>query len=80
MISKGLKQASKVIIDNNKGCSDRYILTNIHNRLRDKNFKNNIDEIWVYEKGKVRLIYKRKRGIKPLSQAVTANRPAGADP
>jgi hypothetical protein len=60
MISHGTKQASRIIINNNKGCSDRYILTNIHNRLRDKNFKNNIDEVLVYEKGKVRLLYKKK--------------------
>ena len=59
MISNGLKQSSRIIINNNKGCSDRYILTNIYNRLRDKNFKNDIDEVWVYEKGKVRLIHKK---------------------
>jgi hypothetical protein len=60
MISHGAKQSSRIIINNNKGCSDRYILINIHNRLRDKSFKNNIDEIWVYEKGKVRLLYKNR--------------------
>jgi hypothetical protein len=60
MISHGAKQSSRIIINNNKGCSDRYILANIHNRLRDKNFKNNIDEILVYEKGKVRLLYNHK--------------------
>ncbi|MDR0680420.1 MAG: hypothetical protein LBG15_01005, partial [Dysgonamonadaceae bacterium] len=60
MIKKGLRQASRIIIDNNKGCSDRYILNSIYNRLRDKNFKNNIDEVWLYEKGRVRLIYKKK--------------------
>jgi hypothetical protein len=60
MISHGTKQSSRIIINNNKGCSDRYILTNIHNRLRDKKFKTNIDEVWVYEKGKVRLLYKKK--------------------
>ena len=60
MISQGIKQSSRIIINNNKGCSDRYILTNIYNRLRDKNFKNNINEVWLYEKGKVRMIYKKK--------------------
>ena len=60
MISNGLKQSSRIIINNNKGCSDRYILTNIYNRLRDKKFKSDIDEVWVYEKGKVRLIHKKK--------------------
>ncbi|MDR2765817.1 MAG: hypothetical protein LBB90_12425 [Tannerella sp.] len=60
MISHGTKQSSRIIINNNKGCSNRYILANIHNRLMDKKFKNNIDEVWLYEKGKVRRIYKKK--------------------
>ena len=60
MIRKGAEQASRIFIDNNKGCSDRYILTNIYNRFRNKNFRNSIDELWLYEKGKIRLIYKKK--------------------
>jgi hypothetical protein len=60
MIGKGTVQSSRIIINNNKGASDRYLLKNIHNRLKDKNFKNNIDEVWTYEKGKVRLLYKKK--------------------
>jgi hypothetical protein len=60
MISHGTKQSSRIIINNNKGASERFILTNIHNRLRDKTFKNNIDEIFVYEKGKIRLLFKKK--------------------
>jgi len=60
MISHGTKQSSRIIINNNKGCSDRYILTNIYNRFRDKNFKNILMEVWLYEKGKVRIIYKKK--------------------
>jgi hypothetical protein len=60
MISHGTEQSSRIIINNNKGCSDRYILKNIHNRLKDKNFRNNIDEVWLYEKGKVRLFYEKK--------------------
>jgi len=59
MISHGLKQSSRIIIDNNKGCRDYYILTNIYNRIKDKNFKYRINEVWLYEKGKVRLIYKK---------------------
>ena len=62
MISHGTKQSSRIIINNNKGCSDRFVLANIHNRLSDKNFKNIIDEIWIYEKGKVRLLYKKEIG------------------
>jgi hypothetical protein len=60
MISHGAKQSSRIIINNNKGCSNRYMLANIHNRLNDKSFKNSIGEVWVYEKGKVRLLYKKK--------------------
>ncbi|GHT03494.1 hypothetical protein FACS189440_12450 [Bacteroidia bacterium] len=57
MISKGTKQSSRIIINNTKGCSDRYILNNIGNRLHDKSFKNVIEEVWVYEKGKTRKIW-----------------------
>lgn len=59
MISRGALQSSRIIIDNNKGATDYYILANIHNKFRNKTFKNNIDEVWVYEKGKVRLLYKK---------------------
>jgi hypothetical protein len=84
MISHGAKQSSRIIINNNKGCSSRYILENIHNRIKDKNFKNNIDEVWLYEKGKVRLIYKKKKEIgvyTPISYLTSSNgknHPAGA--
>jgi hypothetical protein len=57
MISHGTKQSSRIIINNNRGCSDRYIIANILNRLKNKMFKNNIDEVWLYEKGKVRRIF-----------------------
>ena len=56
MISHGLQQSAKLIINNNKGCSDRFILRAIRNRLIDKCFKGNIEEIWLYEKGNVRKI------------------------
>jgi hypothetical protein len=57
MLSKGVKQASRIIVDNNKGAADRYIRRNILERFKDKNFKYNIDEVWLYEKGKVRRIF-----------------------
>jgi hypothetical protein len=60
MIKKGFVQSSRVIINNNKGASDRYIRDNIYKRLKDKNFKYEIKEIWIYEKGKVRLLYKKQ--------------------
>lgn len=58
MISHGVKQSPCIIINNNKGCSDRFILNNIQSRLHDKSFKSDIKEVWVYEKGLIRLIYK----------------------
>ena len=60
MISKGAKQSSRIIINNNKGASDRYIKKNIHDRIRDKNFAHEIIEVWLYEKGKLRLLYKKQ--------------------
>ncbi|MDR1342516.1 MAG: hypothetical protein LBK18_04565 [Prevotellaceae bacterium] len=60
MISHGVKQSSRIIIKNTKGSSDRYILRNIHNRIREKSFKLNIDEVWVYEKGKLRKLFSKK--------------------
>ena len=58
MISHGAKQSSHIIINNSKGASDRYILRNIKDRMTDKKFKYIIEEVWVYEKGKVRLLFK----------------------
>lgn len=57
MISHGAEQSSRIIIDNNNGASDRYILNNIKRRLYDKTFKKNILEVWVYEKGNIRQLY-----------------------
>jgi hypothetical protein len=57
MISQGIKQASRIIINNNKGCSDRFIKRNIYDRL---NIGQSIDEVWLYERGKVRLLTKNK--------------------
>ena len=57
MIKKGTKQSSRIIINNNKGSVERYIHRNILERLKDKNFKYDIDEVWLYEKGKVRRIF-----------------------
>jgi len=57
MITKGAKQSSRIIINNNKGASDRYIRDNIYKRLKDKTFKFEINEVWLYEKGKLRLLF-----------------------
>ena len=60
MIAKGAKQSSRIIINNNKGASDRYIRDNIYKRVKDKNYKYNIGEVWLYEKGKLRLLFKKQ--------------------
>ncbi len=55
MLSHGLKQSDRVIIDNNKGCSDRYIRKAIMARF---NINTPISEIWLYEKGNTILFFK----------------------
>jgi hypothetical protein len=58
MLSHGAKQSPYLIIKNTKGCSDRFILRSIGDRLNDRNFHHSIKEVWVFEKGAVRLLYK----------------------
>lgn len=55
MISHALLQSNRIIIDNNKGASDRYILKNIVARLKDG---RTLKELHLYEKGEVRLLHK----------------------
>ena len=57
MVSEGIKQASRIIINNTKGCSDRYIKRLIYDRINNGNI---IDEVWLYEKGKVRILFKKQ--------------------
>ena len=61
MLSHGLKQSDRIIINNNKGCSDRYIINNILRRANDKFFKGQIKEVLVYEKGSIRKIFPTKK-------------------
>jgi hypothetical protein len=56
MLSHGGKQSARIIINNNKGSSDTYLRRYIHSRLRQT---DDFDEVWVYEKGEVRLLFKR---------------------
>ena len=56
MISHGLAQSNRIIIDNNKGCSDRFIRKAIMARANLP--KQDIQEVWIYEKGIPRLFYK----------------------
>ncbi len=51
MFKHGLVQSPNLIIDNNGGAGDRYIRKLIKNRL---NIGMNIDNVWLYEKGKIR--------------------------
>ena len=61
MLSHGLQQSDRVIIDNNKGASDRYIRKAIIARLR---IDRKIKEVWIYEKGQLRLFYKDGEFVK----------------
>ncbi len=56
MLKHGLKQSDKIIINNNKGCSDRYIKRIII--IQSKQTK--ITEVLLYEKGKCRTLYIKK--------------------
>ena len=58
MSTHGLKQSDRLIINNTKGCSDRYLRRQIADRL---NIRMPIEEIWVYEKGTKRLIFKERK-------------------
>ena len=58
MLSHGAKQSPFLIIKNTRGCSDRFILRSIKDRLCDKNYHHEVKEVWLYEKGQVRLLYK----------------------
>lgn len=55
MLSHGIKQSPYIIIDNTKGCSDRFIHNMIKARL---NAKAEISEVYVYEGGKLRILFK----------------------
>lgn len=54
MLSDGLRQSSRLILDNRDGTSVRQILRAIHARL---NVNANIDEIWIYDGDSVVDIY-----------------------
>lgn len=55
MLSHGMEQSPYIVINNTKGCSDRFIRKNI---IARRNVKADIREVWVYEKGKMRLMFK----------------------
>jgi hypothetical protein len=57
MLGKGLKQSPNIIINNTKGVSDRFIKKIIYQRIR---LGQDVNEVWLYEKGKIRLLYKKQ--------------------
>ena len=57
MIKRGADQSSRIIIDNNKGASDRFIVNMVYKRINDKFFRKEILELYVYEKGSIRKLY-----------------------
>lgn len=59
MLSHGLQQSSRIVIKNTKGCSDRYIRKALMARIHLPAQK--VDEVWIYEKGNVRLFYKERK-------------------
>jgi hypothetical protein len=57
MISKGLKQSENIVINNNSEASDRYINRIIYDHIKHD---NQVNEVWLYENGKIRLLYKKQ--------------------
>lgn len=52
MLSHGMEQSGHIVINNTKGCSDRFIRKQIIARQRQS--PNAIKEVWIYESGEVR--------------------------
>ena len=61
MLTHGMKQSPNVVIDNTKGCSDRFIRRTVIKKLQANN--GVLSEVWIYEKGKVRLFFKKGKFI-----------------
>ncbi|GHU94211.1 hypothetical protein FACS1894156_2150 [Bacteroidia bacterium] len=59
MIYKGLQQSPRIII-NNGGAKDNFIKKCILNRINEKKFIYNINEVWLFEGKVIRLLYKQQ--------------------
>ena len=59
MLRNGLKQSDNVVLNNTKGTSDRYIRRLIFDHVKAG---NEVNEVWLYEKGALRLFYKNTAG------------------
>ena len=55
MLNHGLKQSNRLIIDRPE-LTDRYILRNIQARIKEG---QDIIELWLIDKGEVKLLYKK---------------------
>lgn len=73
MIKRGAEQSNRIIIDNNKGASDRFIISMILKRMNDRSFRKEILELYVYEKGAIRLIYRNKKAVGSLGSPRSTN-------
>lgn len=62
MLSHGMSQSDHLVINNSKGCSDRFIRKQIVSRQRFNNAS--IKEVWIYEKGEIRPLLKNGTFIK----------------
>jgi hypothetical protein len=58
MLSHGGKQSSRIVINNNRGASDTYLRRYVNSQIRQGAY---FDEVWVYEKGKIRLLFKKQQ-------------------
>ena len=54
MFNSGFKQSSRIIINNSKGASDRYVKRLIYDRINNKIL---VDEVWLYERGMLRQLF-----------------------
>ena len=73
MIKRGAEQSNRIIIDNNKGVSDRFIINTLVKRENDKSFKREIVDLYVYEKGTVRHLYHNKKAVGSICSPRSTN-------
>lgn len=54
MLSNGLKQSDCLVLNNNKGASDRFLRRQVFSRFK---IGSQIKEVWIYEKGTLRQLW-----------------------
>lgn len=60
MFKNGLKQSSRVIMNNNKGCSLRFYQSRVLSRIKSG---DSIEELWIFEHSKLICLYKKTGGL-----------------